>query len=320
MEALEPRRWRTCAGSPSMPEPVAHRRRHERRRGQLHRGRAAGAPGPQRRRPDHAALEPAAPAGAGRRRRDRAAAARSTTSTTRAAWPSRSASPTTWSTSSGEFEEQRGASRSWTSTWPAARPSPARSATTTSSSTASSRWPMPWARARSPPATTRASATTPPPAATSCCARVDASKDQTYFLFGLTQAQLARTLFPLGELTKPRGARAGARDGPGGGRQRATARRSASCPTAITPPSWTPTCARTASPPQPTRGRDRHHRRPRRWASTQGVHHFTVGQRRGLGIAAGEPLYVISTDPRYAARGGGRQRRPAARAASAPAR
>ena len=29
-----------------------------------------------------------------------------------------------------------------------------------------------------------------------------------------------------------------------------------------------------------------------------GVHHFTVGQRRGLGIATGEPLYVISTDPR----------------------
>jgi tRNA-specific 2-thiouridylase len=27
------------------------------------------------------------------------------------------------------------------------------------------------------------------------------------------------------------------------------------------------------------------------------VHHFTVGQRRGLGIAAGEPLYVIATDP-----------------------
>ena len=41
------------------------------------------------------------------------------------------------------------------------------------------------------------------PAATSCCARVDDSKDQTYFLFGLTQEQLARTLFPLGELNKP---------------------------------------------------------------------------------------------------------------------
>jgi tRNA-specific 2-thiouridylase len=28
-----------------------------------------------------------------------------------------------------------------------------------------------------------------------------------------------------------------------------------------------------------------------------GVHHFTVGQRRGLRVAAGEPLYVISTEP-----------------------
>ena len=28
-----------------------------------------------------------------------------------------------------------------------------------------------------------------------------------------------------------------------------------------------------------------------------GVHHFTVGQRRGLGIAAAEPLYVIATEP-----------------------
>src|SRR6266705_3660174 len=31
---------------------------------------------------------------------------------------------------------------------------------------------------------------------------VDAAKDQTYFLFGLTQRQLARTLFPLGEMNK----------------------------------------------------------------------------------------------------------------------
>jgi tRNA-specific 2-thiouridylase len=28
-----------------------------------------------------------------------------------------------------------------------------------------------------------------------------------------------------------------------------------------------------------------------------GVHHYTVGQRRGLNVAAGEPLYVIATDP-----------------------
>ena len=32
---------------------------------------------------------------------------------------------------------------------------------------------------------------------------VDRAKDQTYFLFGLTQEQLSRTLFPLGGMTKP---------------------------------------------------------------------------------------------------------------------
>src|SRR3954471_6732959 len=32
---------------------------------------------------------------------------------------------------------------------------------------------------------------------------IDRAKDQTYFLFGLTQEQLSRTLFPLGGMTKP---------------------------------------------------------------------------------------------------------------------
>ena len=38
----------------------------------------------------------------------------------------------------------------------------------------------------------------------------DSAKDQTYFLFGLTQEQLSRTLFPLGGMTKPAGPRTGA--------------------------------------------------------------------------------------------------------------
>ena len=38
-----------------------------------------------------------------------------------------------------------------------------------------------------------------------------------------------------------------------------------------------------------------------------GVHHFTVGQRRGLGVATGDPLYVIATDPDFEGRGLGRR-------------
>ncbi len=44
-------------------------------------------------------------------------------------------------------------------------------------------------------------------------------KDQSYYLFELTREQLAASLFPLGELTKPRGARARPRGRPGGGRE-----------------------------------------------------------------------------------------------------
>ena len=44
-------------------------------------------------------------------------------------------------------------------------------------------------------------------------------KDQSYYLFELTAEQLAASLFPLGELTKPRGAGDGPRGGPGGGRE-----------------------------------------------------------------------------------------------------
>ena len=128
---------------------------------------------------------------------------------------------------------------------------------------------------------------------------MDDSKDQTYFLLGLTQEQLARTLFPLGEMTKPE-VRALARSMDLAVRRRARATRSASFPTAITPRSWTRICKekgvaaeRTAGEIVNTEGRalGRH----------AGVHHFTVGQRKGLGIAASEPLYVIATDARRSA-------------------
>jgi tRNA-specific 2-thiouridylase len=123
---------------------------------------------------------------------------------------------------------------------------------------------------------------------------VDRSKDQAYFLFGLTQEQLARAVFPLGGMTKQQ-VRAIAR-----------ARR---LPVAEKPESqeicFVPTgsyrefidayLAEQHRQPEP---------QPGEVVSTdgsvlgehQGVHNFTVGQRKGLGMAVGAPLYVIELD------------------------
>ena len=124
---------------------------------------------------------------------------------------------------------------------------------------------------------------------------VDDSKDQTYFLFGLTQAQLARTLFPLGELHKPE-VRDLARS-----MDLAVASKGDSQEICFVPngdyaafmdaylKEAGVTVEHTSGEIVTTEGRTlgRH----------EGVHHFTVGQRKGLGIATGEPLYVIATDP-----------------------
>ena len=124
---------------------------------------------------------------------------------------------------------------------------------------------------------------------------VDESKDQTYFLFGLTQAQLARTLFPLGELNKPE-VRDMARS-----MDLAVASKGDSQEICFVPngdyaafmdaylKEKGVAVERTSGEIVNTEGRTlgRH----------EGVHHFTVGQRKGLGIATGEPLYVIATDP-----------------------
>src|ERR1700687_3760969 len=123
----------------------------------------------------------------------------------------------------------------------------------------------------------------------------DAGKDQTYFLFGLEQEQLARTQFPLGEMTKP---------------QVRELARELGLPVAEKPDSqeicFVPNgdyagfidayFREQGIAPQEVAGdlvtADGHV-----VGEHAGVHHFTVGQRRGLRIAAGDPLYVIATDP-----------------------
>ena len=124
---------------------------------------------------------------------------------------------------------------------------------------------------------------------------MDSSKDQSYFLFGLTQPQLARTLFPLGHMQKPQV------------RQLAqelalpVAEKQDSQEICFVPNGDYAAFmdaylheqgvdqAATEGEIVDTAGRviGRH----------GGTHRFTVGQRRGLGIAAAEPLYVIATEP-----------------------
>jgi tRNA-specific 2-thiouridylase len=123
---------------------------------------------------------------------------------------------------------------------------------------------------------------------------VDDSKDQSYFLFGLTQEQMARTSFPLGELTKAE--------------VREIARRM-HLPVAEKPDSqeicFVPAgnYVRFIEAYLAEQGREL----PREGGELvttdgrvvgrhDGVHRFTVGQRRGLGVAAGQPLYVLEID------------------------
>lgn len=120
----------------------------------------------------------------------------------------------------------------------------------------------------------------------------DPRRDQSYFLFSLCQDQLARTLFPLGELLKAET------------RQEArvhalkTAEKEESMEICFVPDNDYRNFLRQAGLVTPQRGEIvdlggrvlGHH---------DGIAFFTIGQRRGLGIAAGEPLYVLELDPEH---------------------
>lgn len=118
---------------------------------------------------------------------------------------------------------------------------------------------------------------------------VDPQKDQSYFLYMLGQEQLRRTLLPLGDYTK-REARAMARE-----RGLPVAERPESQEICFIPDNDYRRFLRErmgeAIEPGPimdTAGRviGRH----------QGLPFYTIGQRRGLGIAAKEPLYILGID------------------------
>ncbi len=123
---------------------------------------------------------------------------------------------------------------------------------------------------------------------------VDETRDQTYFLWGLTQEQLARTLFPLGEHRKVRVREMASEMG------LAVAAKGDSQEICFVPNG---DYAAFIDAYFRERGIARQSLRGeivstdgRTLAEHDGVHHFTVGQRRGLNVAVGEPLYVIATD------------------------
>ncbi|QNI33311.1 tRNA 2-thiouridine(34) synthase MnmA [Alloacidobacterium dinghuense] len=122
----------------------------------------------------------------------------------------------------------------------------------------------------------------------------DTSKDQTYFLFGLTQDQLSRTLFPLGTYTKPE--------------VREIAKQHALA--LATKPDSQEICfipggdykrfidayLDEQGEPMPDSSGELVSTTGEVIGHHHGIHNFTVGQRKGLGLSSPTPLYVIQID------------------------
>ncbi|MFN8543452.1 MAG: tRNA 2-thiouridine(34) synthase MnmA [Candidatus Binatia bacterium] len=121
-------------------------------------------------------------------------------------------------------------------------------------------------------------------------AAADPAKDQSYFLFALGADALARTLFPLGDLSKAAvRAEAEALDLP-------TARKPESMEVCFVPRGDAAGFVAARAAAAALRPGVVVDRAGRALATHEGVHRFTVGQRRGLGVATGEPRYVRAID------------------------
>src|SRR5947207_3302180 len=119
----------------------------------------------------------------------------------------------------------------------------------------------------------------------------DRSKDQTYFLFGLTQEQLSRTLFPLGGMMKPEVRELARTHG------LALAEKPDSPEICFVPggdyKNFIDAYLSEAGEALPDTAGELVTTNGEVIGEHAGIHNFTVGQRKGLGVATGSPLYVI---------------------------
>ena len=118
----------------------------------------------------------------------------------------------------------------------------------------------------------------------------DASKDQSYVLYAMTQTQLSRTLFPLGGLTKAKVREIAAAQG------FINAKKRDSQDICFVPDGDYAGFIQRHTEKTSIKGRivdtNGH-----ALGEHKGIFHYTVGQRRGLGLAAAEPMYVCSVCP-----------------------
>ncbi len=123
---------------------------------------------------------------------------------------------------------------------------------------------------------------------------IDEAKDQTYFLWTLTQENLSRTLFPLGELTKPEVRRIAFDHG-----YEKLSKKGESQEICFIPDND----YRSFLAQQVENFSEKYG--PGFFVDTQGkilgkhkgFPHYTIGQRKGLGIALGRPMFVTAIDP-----------------------
>lgn len=122
----------------------------------------------------------------------------------------------------------------------------------------------------------------------------DLSKDQSYFLFEMTQKQLARAVFPLGDLTKAE-VREIARE-----LGLETAEKPESQEICFVPDGdyakFVENYARYEMDSPVGEGGEIQNSDGEVIGEHAGLHRYTIGQRRGIGIASNEPLYVVKID------------------------